>query len=182
MAKIENKTNTTEGKNKMSEIRIEKVVLSIGGTAEVLEKGLKLLEKITGGKPIKRSSNKRIPSLNVRPGLEVGCMITLRGKKAEDILKRLLGAVDFKLKKRQFSENSFSFGIKEYIEIPGMEYLRDVGIIGLDVSVAFVKPGKRVIRKKIKRGRLPKKQNISAEEILEFMQRKFNVKIKEILK
>jgi large subunit ribosomal protein L5 len=181
MVKRENKTSVVEGENKMSQIKIEKVVLSIGGTADILEKGQKLLAKITGGKPIKKSSTKRIPSLNVRPGLDVGCMITLRGKKAEDTLKRLLGALDFKLKRRQFSENSFSFGIKEYIEIPEMEYIRDVGIIGLDVSVAFVKPGKRVIRKKIKRGKLPKKQNISAEEIIEFMQKKFNIKLKEKL-
>jgi len=178
MAKTKDKTNVVEGKNKMNEIRIEKVVLSVGGTDDILEKGIKLLAKITSGKPIKKRSNKRIPSLNVRPGLDVGGMVTLRGKKADEVLKRLLGAIDFKLKKRQFSENSFSFGIKEYIEIPGMEYQRDVGIMGLDVSVAFAKPGKRVVRKKNKRGRLPKRQNISAEEIIEFMEKKFNIKLK----
>ncbi|MEM4270515.1 MAG: 50S ribosomal protein L5 [Candidatus Pacearchaeota archaeon] len=165
-------------KNKMNEIKLEKVVLSIGGTADILEKGFKLLERITREKPIKRISVKRIPSLNVRPGLPVGCMVTLRRKKAEEILKRLLQAIGNQLKKKQITENSFSFGIKEYIEIPGMEYQRDIGIMGLDVSVSFTRPGKRVIRKKIKKGRLPKKQNISPEEIMDFMQKKFNIKIK----
>lgn len=165
-------------KNKMSEAKLEKVVLSIGGTGDVLEKGVKLLERITGNKPTKRKSAKRIPSLNVRPGLDVGCMVTLRGKKAEEILRRLLQAIGNQLKKKQITENSFSFGIKEYIEIPRIEYQRDIGIMGLDVSVSFTRPGKRVIIKKIKRGRLPKKQHVSPEEIINFMEKKFNVKIK----
>jgi len=69
--------------NPMREIKIEKVVLSIGGTANDLEKGFKLLGLITGKKPAKMRSKKRIPSLGVRPGLEVGTVITLR-KEAEE--------------------------------------------------------------------------------------------------
>jgi len=42
----------------MSEIKIEKVVLSVGGTADMLEKGVKLIEKITGHKAAKKKSNK----------------------------------------------------------------------------------------------------------------------------
>ncbi len=165
--------------NKMQEIAIEKVVLSVGGTAEELEKGYKLLSRMTGKTPSRRMSKKRIPALNVRPGLEVGCLVTLRGKEADEMLKRLLLSIDSELKEKQFSENSFSFGIKEYIEIPGMEYQRDIGIIGFDVTVAFARPGKRVARKKIKMGRLPKKHHISPSEIIKFMQEKFNIKLKE---
>jgi len=163
--------------NKMREIKIDKVILSISSTAEGLEKGFRLLGKITGKKVVKRTSNKRIPSLNVRPGLEVGCMVTLRGSEAEDTLRRLLAAVDNKLSKKQISENSFSFGIKEYIEIPGMVYLRDVGILGLDVSVAFTRAGRRVKIRKIKRGRLPRRQHVSEEEIIEFLETKFNTEV-----
>jgi large subunit ribosomal protein L5 len=165
--------------NKMQEIRIEKVVLSIGGTAEDLEKGYKLLSRMTGRKPSRRCSKKRIPSLDVRPGLEVGCLVTLRGKEAEEMLKRLLESIDNQLKAKQFSENSFSFGIKEYIEIPGMEYQRDIGIIGFDATVAFTRPGKRIARKKIKMGKLPKRHHISPSEIIKFMEDKFNIKLKE---
>lgn len=164
--------------NEMNKIKIEKLVLSVSGTAEGLEKGCKLLSRLTGKISVRRKSTKRIPSLNVRPGLEVGCFVTLRGKEAEEMLKRLLQSVENQLKRKQISENSFSFGIKEYIEIPGIEYQRDIGIIGLDASVAFIRAGKRVVRKKIKQGRLPKKQNISKEEIIKLMEEKFNVKFK----
>jgi large subunit ribosomal protein L5 len=158
----------------MRDIRIEKVVLSIGGVGDVLDRGVKLLEGMSGRKVMRRESRKRIPTLGVKPGLEVGCFVTLRGKQAEEMLKRLLAAIDNKLRRKQMSENSFSFGIKEYIEIPGMAYQRDVGIMGLDISVAFTRAGKRVVIRKIKRGRLPRKQNIPEEEIIDFMQNKFD--------
>jgi large subunit ribosomal protein L5 len=164
--------------NIMRKIKIEKVVLNIGGIAESLEKGVKLLSRLTGKKPKKVKSNKRIPSLNVRPGLEVGVFVTLRREEATEILKRLLSAEENKLKKKQISENSFSFGIKEYIEIPGFQYQRDIGIIGLDATVTFVRAGKRITRRKSKQGKLPKKQHISKEEIIKFMEDNFQTTIR----
>jgi len=158
--------------NIMREIKIEKVVLNIGGTGENLEKGVKLLKILTGRKPAKIKTIKRIPTLNVRPGLEVGTVVTIR-KEAEAILKRMLTAIDNKIKKKQISINNFSFGIKEYIEIPGIEYQRDIGIIGLDVTVVFKRTGRRIRLKKVKRGRIPKRQSISKEEIIKFMEEKF---------
>jgi len=162
----------TEKINPMREIKIEKITLSIGGTGENLEKGVRLLERLTGQKPSKTKSKKRIPTLNVRPGLEVGTVVTIR-KNLREFLNRMLKAIDNKLKKKQISENNFSFGIEEYIEIPGIEYQRDVGVIGLDVTVVFKRSGRRVKLKKIKRGNVSKKQSISKEEIIKFMEEKF---------
>jgi len=158
--------------NTMREIKIEKVVLNIGGTGENLEKGVKLLKILTDRKPSKMKTKKRIPTLSVRPGLEVGAVVTIR-KDIEPFLKRMLTAVDNKIKRKQISENNFSFGIEEYIEIPGTEYQRDIGIIGLDVTVVFKRTGRRVKLKKIKRGKVPKRQSISKEEIIKFMEEKF---------
>ena len=158
--------------NPMREIKIEKVVLSIGGTADKLEKGFKLLKLIGGRNPAKMKSRKRIPSLGVRPNLEVGVVLTIR-KDIEKFLKRMLAAVDNKLRRKQISENNFSFGIKEYIEIPDMEYEREIGMIGLDVTVVFKRAGRRVGLRKVKSGRVPKRQRISREEIIKFMEEKF---------
>ena len=158
--------------NPMRKIKIEKVVLSVGGTGEDLEKGFKLLKIITGKTPAKMKSNKRIPSLGVRPKLEVGAVVTIR-KNMEELLKKILSAIDNTLKKKQISENNFSFGIKEYIEIPGIEYHRELGIIGFDVTVVFKRSGKRVKLKKIKRGKIPGRQMIAKEEIIKFMEETF---------
>jgi len=167
----------SEIENPMRKIRIEKVVLNVGGTGEELEKGTKLLQILTGRKPAKMKSHKRIPALGVRPNLEVGSVVTIR-KGAEVLLKRMLVAIDNILKKKQISENNFSFGLKEYIEIPGIEYQRDIGIRGLDVTVVFKRAGRRVGIKKIARGRIPKRQVISREEIIKFMEENFKTKFK----
>ena len=172
---MEQETNKTEKEskgNKMRDIKIEKVVLSIGGLGDVLEKGMKLLKILTGRKPMKRESRKRIPTFGIRPGLETGVMVTIR-KNPEEILKKMLMAIDNVLKKKQISENNFSFGIKEYLEIPGIEYQRDVGILGLDVTVVVKRTGRRVKLKKIKRGKVPKRQRITKQEIIKFMEDKF---------
>jgi large subunit ribosomal protein L5 len=157
----------------MKEIKIEKVVLSVGATGNQLEKGFKLLKMLSGRQPVKTKSKKRIPSLGVRPGLEIGVMVTIR-KNPEEILKKMLLAIDNILKRKQISENNFSFGVKEYLEIPGIEYNREIGIMGLDVTVVFSKKGKRVKLKKAKKGNFPKRQMVSKEEIIKFMEEKFN--------
>ncbi len=163
--------------NLMREIKIEKLVLSVGGIGDSLEKGFKLLEFLTKRKPTKTKSRKRIPSLGVKPGLEIGSVVTVR-ENIDEILKKFLAAIDNILKKSQMNENGFSFGIKEYIEIPGLEYQREIGIMGLDVTVAFKRSGRRVKLRKIKKGKIPKRQRISKEEIIKFMEENFNTKFK----
>ena len=161
--------------NPMREIKIEKVVVSVGGTGENLEKGIKLIEMLTKRKAARMKSTKRIPSFGVRPGLEVGTVVTLR-KDRKEFLGRFLSAIENVLKKSQISENNFSFGIKEYIEIPGAEYQREIGIIGLDVTVVFKRIGKRVSLRKVKKGKVSKKQIISKEEIIKFMEENFQTR------
>jgi large subunit ribosomal protein L5 len=164
--------------NIMREIKIEKVVLNIGGVAEELEKGVKLLKLLVPGrKPARTKSRKRIPSLGVRPNLEVGTVVTIRTG-MEEFLKKMFITIDGVLKKKQVSVNNFSFGIKEYIEIPGMEYQRDIGIKGFDVTIVFKRSGRRVRLKKVKKGKIPKKQIITREEIIKFMEENFQVEFK----
>ncbi|MFA6023207.1 MAG: 50S ribosomal protein L5 [Candidatus Pacearchaeota archaeon] len=176
--KTETKIKENGKENLMREVRIEKLVLSCGGVKDVLEKSVKLLKKISHKTPTKRMSNKRIPGFGVRPKLEVGCMVTIRGEEAEKILKRLLVAIDNQLKKKQIEENHFAFGIPEYIEIPGEEYDREIGMMGFNATVVFARKGKRVARKKIRRGKLPQKQRISKEEIIKYMEDNFKTYIK----
>ncbi len=159
----------------MQSPKITKVILSAGATDKDLDKAAKLLKIITGMKVqiVLTGPKTRIPAFDVKPDMPVGARVTLRGQKALDLLRRLLGAVDNKIKKRQVSQDTFSFGIKEYIEIPGVEYIREIGIIGFNVSVTFERAGLRVKRKKIKRGRIPSKQRVSKEEIIKYMEEKF---------
>lgn len=165
-------------KNPMREVKIEKIVFNVGGTGAELEKGVKLLQMICPGrKEARMKSTRRIPTLGVRPGLEVGAVITVR-KDIKEILTRMLFAVDNKLKKKQISDNNFSFGVKEYLEVPGMEYDRDVGIRGFDVTVVFKRTGRRVGQRKIKKSKVPEKQRVTKEEIIKFMEDNYSVKFR----
>lgn len=167
--------NKEKNESVMRKIKIEKIVLSVGGIGEHLEKGFKIIEILTGKKPAKMRTKKRIPSLEIRPNLEVGAVSTIR-KNLEEFLKKMLAAIDNNLKKSQISENNFSFGIKEYLEIPGIEYQREIGIVGLDVTVVFKRAGRRVRLKKIKKGKISRRQKITKEEIIKFMEENFQTK------
>lgn len=163
----------------MKEIRIEKLTLNIGAGKDQtkLEKSISLLKNITGLMPVKTFSSKRIPEWGLRPGLPIGCKLTLRKNKAKEILKKLLDAKDFKLKPSQFDNNgNLSFGIHEYIDIPGVKYDPKIGIIGLEVCVTLERPGFRIKRRKLKK-KISKKHSIRKEEAIEFMKKDYNLKV-----
>lgn len=166
----------------MRKIRIEKVTLNIGSgkDQDLLIKGLKLLGNITGSKPIKNVTRKRIPTWGIRPGLPIGCKVTLRGGKAADTLKRLLNAKENKLKSSNFDgKGSISFGIPEYIDIPDIRYDPEIGIIGLQVCVTLERPGFRIKKRSLLQKKLPSKHLISRDDSIEFLKNEFKTEVVE---
>ncbi len=164
----------------MRNIRVEKVTLNVGaGKDQIrLEKGIALLNAIANTTPVKTITNKRVQEWGLRPGLPIGCKLTLRKDKAVNILTRLLGAVDNKLRERQFDNNgNIAFGIHEYIEIPGVKYDPKIGIMGLEVCVTLERPGFRVKRRRLLARKIPTKHRISKQESIEFMYKQFNVQV-----
>jgi large subunit ribosomal protein L5 len=137
--------------NAMRNVRIEKVTINIGcgEGGDKLEKARKLLESLTGKKKIIITKTHDRTTFGMAKGRPIGCKITLRGKDADEFLKRALAAVDFKVNKRAFDkQGSFSFGIREHIDIPGVKYEPEIGILGMDVCVTLERPGYSVKRKK----------------------------------
>ena len=166
----------------MREIRIEKLTLNIGAgkAQDVLEKGLKLLKTLSTRDPVKTFTNKRIPAWGLRPGLPIGCKITLRKEEAKKMLLRLLEAKDYILSENQFDENgNLSFGLKEYIDIPGMKYEPEIGMMGFEVCITLERPGFRIKKRKNLKKKIPPKHKISKEEAVEFMKTNFKVKFGE---
>jgi large subunit ribosomal protein L5 len=166
--------------NPMMEIRIEKITLNIGAGKDQtrLEKGIKLLESITGIKPIKTFAKKRIPGWGLRPGLPIGCKLTLRKNAAIELLTKLLKAVDNQLKPSQFDmSGNIAFGIPEYIDIPEIKYDPSIGIMGLEVCVTLERPGFRIKKRRMKRKKISPRHAITKEEAIKFIESKFNVKV-----
>lgn len=166
--------------NKMREIEIEKMVFNCGGIGEKLDRSVKLLEMITKRKVYRSMSTKRIPAFGISPGKESGCKVTIRDRKQiDDLLKKFFAALDNKIPEKNITTNHVSFGINEYVEVPGLEYKREIGILGFEVSVVFTRKGKRVKFKKIKQGRYPKTQDVSKEEITDFLIKYYKITIGE---
>ena len=147
----------------MRQLRVEKVTLNIGcgDDKDKIDKAAKLLEYLTEKKPVITKSKKR-STFGVAKGKPIGVMVTLRGNAAMDFLKKALEGIEKKLKMSQFdSEGNFSFGVKEYIDIPGVRYKHDIGMIGLDVVITIERPGFRIKRRRIQKRKIPRKNKIN---------------------
>jgi large subunit ribosomal protein L5 len=162
----------------LRDIKVAKLTLNIGAgkSTDKLDKGLKLLEMLTKLKPVKTLSKKRIAGWGIRPGLPIGCKVTIRGAQASELLKQLLGAIDNNLKEKQFdNEGNISFGIREYIDIPGIEYDPEIGVLGMQVCASLERPGFRIKRRRLLKKKVGKKHRVSKDDAMEFMKSSFNV-------
>ncbi|MFH1789602.1 MAG: 50S ribosomal protein L5 [bacterium] len=133
--------------NIMQVPKINKVVLNVGVGRFLKESGYienveSTLTKITGQKPIRTKAKKAISNFKVRQGMEIGVMVTLRGKRMYDFLEKFLCLTlprvrDF----RGISPNSFdkvgnyTLGMKEHLSFPEIRADEVDKIHGLEVAI-----------------------------------------------
>ncbi len=166
--------------NIMREIRIEKVVVNIGAGegGDRLNKARTILKRITSAEPVLTKARKTIRELNVREREEIGTKVTLRGGAAETLLRGAFAAVNNTIKESSFDRaGNISFGISEYIFLPGVKYDPELGIFGLDVCLRLARPGLRVTRRKIRPGRVPRRHLVTPEEGAQFLRERFGVRV-----
>jgi len=167
--------------NKMKQIHVSKVTVNvgIGQVGEQVEKAVNLLEKITDSKPIRTESKPGSKTFGQRPGLNVGATVTLRGEEAVQFLEKVIPAVE-KIEKSQFDGNgNFGFGISEYIDVSGVDYDADIGMMGFEVTVNLERPGYRVKRRDHKPSKIGKEHRVSDNEAIEFIENKFDVEVEK---
>ncbi len=127
-------------KNVMAVPRVEKVVVNMGigklHDEKEREEVKKFLRLITGQEPSSRPAKKAIAAFKTREGLVIGYQVTLRGKRMEDFISRLIRIALPRMRDfRGIDESAFdtsgnlTIGIKEYIVFPEM--------IGEDYKLLF---------------------------------------------
>ncbi len=160
----------------MRQIKIEKITLNIGcGTKTNIEHARKILESLSRRKVVVTKTKKRT-TFNVPKNKPIGCKVTIR-EESEKFLRTLLEARENRLSSQSFDvTGNFSFGIREYIDIPGMEYEPKIGILGMDVCVTLERPGYRVKRKRLA-GKVGKKHLITKQDAMDFVKQNFGVAI-----
>ena len=166
--------------NRMKSIRVGKVVLNIGlgKSGEAIERGKRVLEQVTGQKPSQRKAKKAIRDFGIHKGEPIGVLVTVRGAETQALIEKLLAAREKKLAESCFDQRgSVSFGIKEHIEIPGIRYDPEIGILGMNVSILLERPGYSVTRRSRRTSKVGKAHRITREESLEFFKGKFGVTV-----
>jgi large subunit ribosomal protein L5 len=169
------KSKEERATNPMRSIFIDKVIINIGtGSDEQKQKNAKkLIEALTGMKPTDSISKRRNPAFKIIKGTKIGAYVTVR-KDADKLVKRLLEAVDMKVKESSVSNNTLSFGINEYIDINGIKYDPAVGMLGMNVNVSFRRKGIRVAERKIRNNQIPGKHRIILrDEIMSYLSKTF---------
>lgn len=166
--------------NVMKTISIDKVTVNFGAGKDQkrLDYGMQLIKMITGMDAIKTYTQARIPGWGLRPGLPIGAKLTLRGDVASDVLTRFLKAKDNKLAQSCFDNHgNVSFGVPEYIDIPGTKYDPKIGVMGLQISITLKRPGFRVQRRKLRSTRVGNSHGISKEDAQSFFAESFGVEV-----
>jgi large subunit ribosomal protein L5 len=127
--------------------KITKIVLNMGiGEAKedekILNKAQEELSLIAGQKAIITSAKKAISVFKLRAGMKIGVRVTLRNKVMYEFLDRLINITlpqirDFRgLNPKSFDGNgNLSFGIKEQIIFPEINYDKVDKIRGLDITI-----------------------------------------------
>ena len=178
--KVEARRRATVGHRSMREPKIGKVVINIttGKSGEPLERAMTILENLTGQRPCTRRAKQTIRTFGIRKNEPISCMVTLRGERAEAVLRKVFQAVGNAINQRSFDrDGNFAFGIKEHIDIPGQRYNPSLGITGMDVMVTVERPGYRVARRRRGRSRVGRSQRVTRDESIEFIKSHFGVEV-----
>ncbi|MEL9940061.1 MAG: 50S ribosomal protein L5 [Ignisphaera sp.] len=161
--------------------RIAKVTvnISVGGASERLEKAVKLLEQLTGQEPSIRKAKKTIREFGISRRQPIAAVVTLRGQKALEFLRKALYAVNNTLKLTSFDDyGNVSFGIKEHLLLPGVRYDPEIGIFGMDVALTFERAGFRVMRRRRKKvSSIPRRHRVRKEESILLLEILFRVRV-----
>ena len=134
-------------KNKHEVPKIEKIILNMG-LGEDASDGKKLksciedMGLISGQKPIITKFKKSISNFKTRKGSNAGIKVTLRTDKMYEFIDRLINIALPRIKdfrglssKGIDSSNNYSFGIKEHIVFPEVNFDKVDKIRGLDISI-----------------------------------------------
>ena len=126
--------------------KLEKVVINVAcGEArdnpKVIEAIVGDLGKITGQKAVVCRARKSVANFKLREGMPIGCKVTLRGARMYEFVDRLFNVAmprvrDFRgIPANGFDgRGNFSFGLKEQLMFPEIEYDKIDKVRGMDIS------------------------------------------------
>ncbi len=133
--------------NRMAIPKLDKVVVNMGvGRATqdkaILEEAVECLAKITGQRPVITKAKVSVASFRLREGNDIGCKVTLRGRRMYEFLDRLISLALPRIRDfRGVNPNSFdghgnyTLGMAEQVVFPEIESDKMRHTLGMDITI-----------------------------------------------
>lgn len=127
--------------------RITMVSINMGlgeavGNKKIVESAVADLEAITGQKPVVTLARKSVAAFKIRDGWPIGAKVNLRRERMYEFLDRLIAIAiprirDFRgMNQKSFDgRGNYTFGLKEQIVFPEIDYDKVDALRGMDVTI-----------------------------------------------
>ncbi len=164
----------------MKKITVAKVVLNmgVGKSGDPIERARRALQQISGQQPNTRAARATQRDWGVHKGEPIGVAVTIRKQPAIELMKRLFAAKGNQIKGSSFDNfGNVSFGIKEHIDIPGVKYDPDIGIVGLNISISLTRPGFNIRVRSKHKASVGRGHIITAETAKAFLSHEFGIQV-----
>ncbi len=134
-------------KNPMQVPTVHKVVINIGmgeviQNAKAMDAAVGDLSLITGQRPVITRAKRSVATFKLREGMQIGCMVTLRGDRMYQFLDKLINSAlprirDFQgVSAEAFDgRGNYTLGLREQLVFPEIEYDRIDKVRGMEVSI-----------------------------------------------
>ena len=158
-------------KNDLMAPRLEKIVLNMGlgvdgNDSKILKTCQEDLSKITGQMPVITKFKKSISNFKTRKDTKAGLKVTLRKDKMYEFIDRLINIAlprikDFRgLSPKGFDKfGNYTFGIKEHIIFPEVNFDKVDKIRGLDITIVIKSMDKKHSFELLKKLNFPFKES-----------------------
>lgn len=134
-------------KNPMQVPLVNKVVVNIGlgeviQNAKAMEAAVADLAAITGQRPVITRARRSVASFKLREGMQIGCMVTLRGDRMYYFLEKLINVALPRLRDFQGvsaeafdGRGNYTLGLREQLVFPEVDYDKIDKLRGMEVSI-----------------------------------------------
>lgn len=133
--------------NPMQVPTINKVVVNIGmgeviQNAKAMDAAISDLSTITGQRPVITRAKRSVAAFKLREGMQIGCMVTLRGEHMYQFLDKLINVAlprirDFQgISPEAFDgRGNYTLGLREQLVFPEIDYDKVDKVRGMEVSI-----------------------------------------------
>ncbi len=133
--------------NPMQVPSIHKVVVNIGmgeaiQNAKAMDAAVADLAAITGQRPVITRAKRSVAAFKLREGMQIGCMVTLRGEHMYQFLDKLINVAlprirDFQgISSEAFDgRGNYTLGLREQLVFPEIDYDKVDKVRGMEISI-----------------------------------------------